>query len=83
MEERYTCPQCGKPFSFVRHDVIDTGKEPAMKEKVRSGEPFTFPVPPAGGIPISIIPSFTGKRIPIPSFTMPIPGNFTKPPIIA
>lgn len=32
MEERYTCPQCGKPFPFIRYDVIDTGKRPDMKE---------------------------------------------------
>lgn len=48
MEERYTCPRCGKPFSFIRRDVIDTGKEPDMKEKVRTGEAFYVSCPSCG-----------------------------------
>lgn len=48
MEERYTCPQCGKPFPFIRYDVIDTGKRPDMKEKVRNGDAFYVSCPYCG-----------------------------------
>lgn len=48
MEERYTCPQCGKRFSFIRYDIIDTGKQPEMKEKVRNGEAFYASCPSCG-----------------------------------
>ncbi len=47
-EPSFACLQCGKTFSFHRHDKIDTGKDPSMKEKVRNGEAFAVTCPSCG-----------------------------------
>ena len=47
-EQHFTCPQCGKTFPVLSYEVIDTGKDPSMKEKVRTGEAFAASCPFCG-----------------------------------
>lgn len=48
INQEFTCPKCGKEFNFLRYDVIDTGKDPLMKEKVRNGDAFYAACPFCG-----------------------------------
>lgn len=43
-----TCPACQKLFSFTTHPAFDTGKDPSIAEKVRTGEAFVGACPHCG-----------------------------------
>ena len=43
-----TCPECGKEDEFITWRSINTMLDPEMKEKVRTGEAFTWTCPHCG-----------------------------------
>ncbi len=43
-----TCESCGGKFPFTTRPAIDTGADPSLKEKVRSGEAFLGVCPHCG-----------------------------------
>ncbi len=48
IQQTITCPQCGQPFSAILEQILDTGIDPTVKERLLSGRVNVVSCPQCG-----------------------------------